>query len=289
MAGEVEKDALTGTDTTGHEWDGIKELNTPLPKWWLYVLYATVIWSVVFWVLYPSWPGVRGYVGGVLGYDQRRDVAASLAEAQAGQAQWLERIEAASLDQIPADPELLSFSLAGARATFADNCVPCHGPGGAGQRGYPSLADDQWIWGGTLDDIHETLLYGIRSEHDFTRFSEMPAFGALQILSRDEIREVAHYVLAWTRDDVDPEAVARGEAIYRDQCAACHLDDGSGEPLLGAPPLNNPIWVFGGEPADIVAQISRPRHGVMPGWEERLDPTMIKMLTVYVHALGGGE
>lgn len=289
MPTKIEKDAITGTDTTGHEWDGIKELNTPLPKWWLWVLWITVVWAVVWWVLYPSWPGVRGYFGGVLGANSRIEVARSIAEAESAQSRWRARIAAADVEDVARDPELLSFSLAGGRVVFAENCVPCHGPGGAGQTGFPSLADDSWIWGGSLADITETILYGVRSDHPFTRFSEMPAYGSLGILSRDEIRDVAHHVAAWTRDDVDGEAAARGEAIYAGECAACHGAAGEGERALGAPALNNPIWIFGGEIPDLIAQITRPQHGVMPPWEGRLDETTIKMLTVYVHALGGGE
>lgn len=289
MPTKIEKDEITGTPTTGHEWDGIRELNTPLPKWWLYTWYVCIAWSVVWWVLYPSWPGITGYFGGIIGADQRLELEQRMAAAQAHQAQYLERITAASLDEIALDPELSSFALAGGAAAFADNCAPCHGLGGAGQGFYPSLADDDWIWGGTLDDIHTTLLYGVRSGHDDTRFNDMPAFGAMEILSRAEIDDVVEHVLSLSGRSEDGEAAARGAELYVEQCAACHGDQGEGVPELGAPALNDAIWLYGNSKEAIVAQVSSPRQGVMPAWTGRLDPDTIKIVTVYVHSLGGGQ
>jgi cytochrome c oxidase cbb3-type subunit III len=289
MPTKVEKDAITGQETTGHEWDGIKELNTPLPRWWLWVLYATILWAVVWWILYPSWPFLRSYAPGVLGSNQRLDVAAAIAEAERLRGPVLGRIAELPLEDVLADSELLGFSLAAARPVFAENCVPCHGPGGAGQIGFPALADDAWIWGGSIEDIHETIRVGIRSDHLETRMGEMPSFGTLGILSRQEIMEVAEHVLALSGQDHDATLAAAGSATFLEQCAACHGETGGGEPLLGAPALDDPIWVFGGTRQAIVAQITRSQHGVMPPWEGRLDATMIKMLAVYVHALGGGR
>ena len=289
MPTKIEKDALTGKTTTGHEWDGIKELNTPLPKWWLYILYATIVWSAVWWLLYPSWPWFNGYFGGLLGANQRVELERRLAVAGAQRAQYMERIKAASLEQIAQDPELASFALAGGAAAFADNCAPCHGLGGAGQGFYPSLADDAWIWGGTLDDIQTTILYGIRSGHEQTRFNEMPAFGALGMLSREEISDVAEYVLSLSGHSEDAEAAARGAPIFAEQCASCHGEQGEGNQELGAPALNDAIWLYGGTKEAIVAQIYSPRHGVMPAWVGRLDPETIKILATYVHSLGGGQ
>src|SRR5919106_3795673 len=196
MPTKVEKDAVTGVDTTGHEWDGIKELNKPLPKWWLYVLYAPIVWSAVWWVLYPSWPGISGYFGGILGYDQRAAFVDSMREAESRRAVFLERLKGAGLTDIARDPELMSIAYSGGEAAFADNCAPCHGVGGAGPGLFPTLADDAWIWGGSLDAIYQTILYGVRSGNPDTRFNEMPAFGAMEILSRGEVSDVAEHVLA---------------------------------------------------------------------------------------------
>ena len=305
MPTKAEKDSVTGTETTGHEWDGIKELNTPLPKWWLYVMYATIAYSLVYWVLYPSIPGITGYFGGVLGTNNRVALDDKLAAAEARQATYLERIAAQDTAGIAGDQELLGFALAGGRSAFADNCAPCHGLGGAGQLGYPSLADDVWLWGGSLEEIETTLLYGIRSGHEDAHVSEMPAFGTDEILAKDEIAAVADYVLSLSGaagnqagnqaetaagDQAAIEAaIEAGAEIYADNCAACHGEAGEGDPTLGAPRLNDQIWLYGGTKGDIMAQVNKPQHGVMPAWTGRLDPATIKMLSVYVHSLGGGQ
>lgn len=289
MATEVEKDAVTGVETTGHEWDGIKELNKPLPKWWLYVLYATIVWAVAWWVLYPSWPGISGYFGGILGYDQRAAFVQRMQAADAQRAVYLDRLGGASLQEITADPELMSVAFTGGAAAFADNCAPCHGLGGAGQGFYPTLADDAWIWGGTLEAIHDTIRYGVRSGHPDTRFNEMPAFCALEILTREQVGDVAASVLKISGQEHDEAAARRGEAIFAEQCATCHGESGEGIEDLGAPNLSDQLWLYGGTERDIVQQIHAPRHGVMPAWTGRLDSETIKSLAVYVHALGGGE
>jgi cytochrome c oxidase cbb3-type subunit 3 len=289
MPTKVEKDAITGTETTGHEWDGIKELNTPLPKWWLYVMYASIVFAVLWWFLYPSWPWVNSYFPGVLGYSQRQALDARVAESAAARGAQLQQLAAAPLDQVTGDPELMAIAFAGGQAAFNDNCAPCHGLGGAGQAQYPSLADDAWIWGGTLEDVQTTIRYGIRSDHPDTRFNEMPAFGALLMLERGQVNDVAEYVLALSGRSEDQDAAARGEAIYAEQCASCHGDDGAGMVELGGPNLADQIWLYGGSKAEIVRQIHQPRHGVMPAWVGRLDPTTIKSLALYVHALGGGQ
>lgn len=292
MPGQVEKDAITGTETTGHEWDGIKELNTPLPKWWLYVLYACILWSVVYWFFYPAIPWVNGYTRGFLGYDQRSDLDQQLAAAREAQAVYLDRLETASLAQISDDQDLLGFALAGGEAAFAENCAPCHGLGGAGQAGgYPSLADDDWLWGGSLDTIHTTLLYGIRSEHPETRMSIMPSYGADGMLTRDQINDIAEYVVSLSGEAEDAEAAARGAELFHrpDLCVSCHGEDAQGSTELGAPSLTDQIWLYGSTPDEVAAQIYHPKLGEMPAWADRLDPATINMLAVYVHALGGGE
>ncbi len=282
MPTKVEKDAITGTETTGHEWDGIKELNTPLPRWWLYVLYATIAWSLVYYVLYPTIPGSKG----LLGYSQRVELSENLARAKARQAGNLERVAATPMAEIRGDPELLNFVLTGGRAAFADNCAPCHAPGGAGRPEYPVLADDDWLWGGGLEQIQHTILYGVRNGHEEARFGEMPAFGADGLLEADQIEAVADHVLALSEGGA---ADGVGAEIYAENCAACHGASGEGGRDFGAPRLSDQIWLYGGKRSDVLAQIRRPRHGVMPSWTGRLDETTIKMLTIYVHALGGGE
>ncbi len=289
MAQHKEVDQVSGTETTGHEWDGIKELNTPLPRWWLWTFYATCLWAFAYWIVMPAWPLVSSYTTGVIGYSSRAQLAETMQAARAAQSQYLDRIEQASLEQIMQDHELLGFAQAGGESAFAVNCSQCHGLGAAGYIGYPNLNDDDWIWGGTLEAISQTIHYGIRSDHEETRFSEMPTFGRDEILDRDQINDVAEYVLSLSGSETAPVAAARGEEIYLENCAACHMDDGSGNIELGAPNLADAIWLYGGDKADVVQSITNSRAGAMPAWTNRLDETTIKQLTVYVHTLGGGQ
>ena len=291
MPTKVEKDSITGTETTGHEWDGIKELNTPLPKWWVYVFYITIVFAVVYALLYPSFPGVSGYFGGLIGYNQREILDQQIEEARAAQGQFFDLAEQMTPAEMIDDAEMFRFAFAGGEAAYADNCAPCHGAGGAGvPGGFPVLADDAWLWGGSLDDIYHTLLYGIRHEHAETRFSLMPTFGGeFGLLSREEIGDVTDYVLSLSGREHDAERAGRGGEIFAQQCVACHGEDSRGLREFGAPDLTDQIWLFGGERSEIVMQIAEPQHGVMPGWVDRLEDSTIKMLTVYVHALGGGE
>lgn len=289
MADNKEVDQVSGTETTGHEWDGIKELNTPLPRWWLWSFYACCLWAFAYWIVMPAWPLVSSYTTGVIGYSSRAQLAESVAAARAAQSSYLEGIESASLEQIAQDNELLNFSLAGGRSAFAVNCSQCHGSGAAGFKGFPNLNDDNWIWGGTLEAISQTIHYGIRSDHDETRLSDMPAFGRDEILPREDINDVAEYVLSLSSSGSDAEAAGRGEAVFAEQCAACHMEDGTGNQELGAPNLTDAIWLYGGDKADVVETVAKSRAGMMPAWTDRLDETTIKQLTVYVHSLGGGE
>ena len=222
-----------------------------------------------------------------MGFSQREEIVERIAEARERQGENRERIAAASLEEIRGDADLLNFALTGGRAAFADNCAPCHAAGGAGRSGYPILADDDWIWGGSLEDIYLTLLHGIRAGNDETRFGEMPAFGVDELLEKDQIDQVADYVLALSQGAAGADTP--GAEVYAENCAACHGEVGEGGRDFGAPKLANQIWLYGGEKEQVVQQIVQPRLGVMPGWTDRLDETTIKMLTVYVHALGGGE
>lgn len=284
----AEKDTVTGRYTTGHEWDGIKELNTPLPKWWVYVFYASILWSIGYWVVYPAWPSLTGYTKGLWAWSARGDLAGEMTAVQAGRKVWLDKFENASVSDVVKDRELLNYAIAGGRTVFAENCAPCHGSGGAGAYGYPTLADDEWIWGGTLDDIHATIAYGVRNTNEQSRQGEMPQFGD-GVLTAQQIGEVADYLLVLSKSGGDPTAAKAGEAVFAENCASCHGEKGEGTPALGAPALDNAIWLYKGSKDSLVAQITAPRHGSMPAWSERLDPTTIKLLAVYVHSLGGGK
>lgn len=288
MAGTPEKDAITGQHTTGHEWDGIRELNTPLPKWWVYVFWACVIFSIGYVIAYPAIPFTNSFSGGMLGYSSRAELATEVQQARLQHQDKLDAIAAKSLDEIAADPNLRNYAMAGGQVIFKENCAPCHQSGGAGAFGYPTLADDEWIWGGDLDAIYTTLRHGIRWETDpDTRLSEMPAFGADGILEAAEIDGLAEYVVAMAAGNA--QAGTDAAALFEEQCASCHGFEGEGNRDLGAPALNNQLWLYAGDVKAVRDQIYKPKHGVMPAWGDRLDDSAIKQAAIYVHSLGGGE
>jgi cytochrome c oxidase cbb3-type subunit 3 len=280
-------DEVTGTETTGHEWDGIEELNKPLPKWWLWTFYATIIWAIGYWLLMPAWPLVASYTKGWLGYSQRERVTGQVDQAKAAQAVFRQRIATSELETISTDPELLRFALAGGEAAFGDNCAPCHGRGAQGFPGYPNLRDDSWLWGGSLEAIHKTIAHGVRSTDPNTHGGQMPAFGGL--LTSPQLSDVTDYVLSLSGTKADAEAVARGGKIFADNCAACHGADGRGNQQMGAANLGDELWLYGGDRAVVMQTIRNGRGGMMPAWQGRLDPETIKQLAIYVHSLGGGE
>ncbi|MEM6682251.1 MAG: cytochrome-c oxidase, cbb3-type subunit III [Pseudomonadota bacterium] len=287
-------DAATGKTTTGHEWDGIRELNTPLPKWWLYLFYVTIVWAFGYYAVYPAWPYLTGdgwkATQGALSYSQRGKVAEAVAENEARLAPYTEAILANSFEQILADPELTEVAFAGGAVAFKDNCAGCHGTGAQGFTGFPNLNDDDWIWGGSIEQIHTTITHGIRWEaNDETRYSAMPSFGRDELLKKDEIRDVTEYVLKLAGADHRADRAARGAETFEVQCSGCHNVDGTGDREQGAPDLTDAIWLFGGDRKAIYETIYYARNAVMPAWNERLDAATIKKLAIYVHSLGGGE
>ncbi len=276
-------DEVTGVETTGHDWDGIKELNNPAPRWWLIVWLVCTIWGVGYWFFYPAWPtfsgeGERGGTVGSLNWTQYTQLQEQQAEIMARKAAYLSKFEVASFDDVMTDESLYSFAIAGGKSAFKDNCATCHGSGGAGAPGYPNLNDDDWIWGGSVDDIHTTISYGIRSEHDDTRLSDMPPFG--DMLSAEEINAVAKFVVS--KDDA-------GATVFSDNCASCHGDNARGIQEMGAPDLKDAIWLYASSENDVRSQIRKPKHGMMPAWTDRLDAQTVRQLAVYVHSLGGGK
>jgi cytochrome c oxidase cbb3-type subunit 3 len=289
MADHKHVDEVTGVSTTGHVWDGdIRELDKPLPKWWLQVFYVCIVWSFIYWVFYPAWPLVDSYTTGWLGYTERAAVTKEVAAARAAQSGMVSKIAAAKLEDIPKNKELLQFAVAGGGALFGDNCSGCHGRGAQGHKGYPNLNDDDWLWGGKIADIHQTIRYGIRNEHAESRQSAMPRYGIEGLLKPAEITDSAHHVLSLSGAPHDAAAAKRGSEIYANNCAACHGEAGKGNVELGAPNLADRIWLYGGTLADVTESISTGRGGAMPQWTGRLKDEEVKMLAVYVHALGGG-
>ncbi|NKB26656.1 MAG: cytochrome-c oxidase, cbb3-type subunit III [Rhodobacteraceae bacterium] len=283
-----DRDDVTGTDTTGHEWDGIKELNNPLPRWWLWTFYATIVWGIGYVIAYPAWPLVNGATAGLLGYSTRAEVAADIAAVDAQNAGLEAQLTAIDLGAIAADDPLHRYAVAGGAAVFRTNCSQCHGSGAAGAKGYPNLLDDDWLWGGSLEDIALTVRHGVRSDDDDdSRYSEMPAFGDL--LEAEEITAVVQHVLNISGQDHDAGLAAMGEAVFADHCASCHGEQGEGMRDLGAPKLSDAIWLFGGDAEAITEIVTNSRFGVMPPWGTRLSEADVKAVTTYVHQLGGGE
>jgi cytochrome c oxidase cbb3-type subunit 3 len=286
--GEIDK--VTGTSTTGHEWDGIKELNTPLPRWWITTFYACIVWAFGYWVVYPAWPLISGNTTGVLHYSTRADVVVQLAGLEQIRGDKMVALGKAPLADIEKDPGLLALARARGKTVFGDNCAPCHGSGAAGAKGYPNLNDDDWLWGGKIEQIMQTIEFGARSGHAKAHEGAMLAFGRDGILKRPEIVTVANYVrsLSGLPTSAGFDAAA-GRKIFAENCATCHGDAGKGNQELGAPNLTDKIWLYGSDEAAVIETITNGRNGVMPAWSGRLDPSTIKALAVYVHSLGGGQ
>lgn len=284
-------DAATGTPTTGHEWDGIKELNTPLPRWWLWLFYACIVWAVGYWVFYPAIPLPGGHTPGILGWTSRGAVNADVQELVRQRAEFVGKIEKASLQEISADPKLAEFARAYGRSAFGNNCAPCHGSGGQGAVGYPNLAGDRWLWGGSLDQIAATITHGARTGdpegHDPTGAAGMPAWSKMG-LSSQQIEEVATYVASLVHP-VNAD-VSAGQKIFAENCAACHGENAKGNVEMGAPDLTSKSkWLYGSDKAIIVETVANGRAGQMPAWGAKLDTATIKSLAIFVHSLGGGK
>jgi cytochrome c oxidase cbb3-type subunit 3 len=283
-------DAVTGTATTGHEWDGLQELNTPLPRWWLYMFYATILWAIGYWIVYPAWPLISNSTQGVLGWHTRTAIVEDLAELKAKRGPMMDKLAGATVQQIAGDPQLSDFARAVGRVAFADNCAPCHGSGGGGGKGYPNLNDDDWIWGGKLSDIEQTVRHGARSGDDQGHQGNMPAFGRDGILQPPQISAVADYVRSLSGLPTEPGAdLAAGKKLFADNCASCHGEDAKGNREVGSLNLTDKIWLYGSDKQTIVQTIANGRGAVMPAWTQRLDESTLKSLVVYVWSFGGGE
>lgn len=283
-------DEATGVETVGHEWDGIEELNNPLPRWWVLSFYATILWAIGYVIVYPAVPLLNKGTEGLWGWTSRGQLAAEMKAEGTRKAPILAALAQVPIERLPDDSQRMQAAIAGGKAAFKVNCVQCHGSGAAGGAGYPNLADDDWLWGGDLKAIEFTLVHGVRQpNHDQTRNSVMPAFGRDALLTPAQINDVTSHVLALSGKEKASAAAQRGAGVFAQQCALCHGPAGKGDRLLGAPNLTDAIWLYGDKREDIVRQINNPRLGVMPAWGGRLDPVTIKMLAAYVHSLGGGE
>ena len=281
-------DQETGIETTGHEWDGIKELNNPLPRWWLWSFYLCIIWGIWYVIAYPAWPMIKGATEGYLGYSTRANVAADIAAVNDKNADLRAALTEVDLTTLEQDEALSRFAVAGGAAVFRTNCSQCHGSGAAGATGSPHLLDDDWLWGGSIEDIAYTISHGIRNEIDFdARWTEMPAFG--EILEKEQIDQVVQHVISLSSTEFDAGMATEGAVVFDENCSACHAVDGTGDREQGAPNLADAIWLYGGDVATLTETVTNSRFGVMPPWGTRLSQSDVKAVAAYVHQLGGGE
>ncbi|MDW3182959.1 cytochrome-c oxidase, cbb3-type subunit III [Roseobacter sp.] len=275
-------------NTTGHSWDGIEEFDNPMPRWWLWTFYATIVWGVAYTIAYPAWPLVSSATAGLLGYSTRGEVAAEISAVEEANAGINAQLASAELTEISADATLNTYAVSSGAAVFRTWCAQCHGSGAAGFVGYPNLLDDDWLWGGDIEAIHTTIAHGIRNEEDpDARYSEMPAYG--EIFEPEEITQVVNYVMSLSGDAFDPALAEPGAELFADNCAACHGDNGLGNVDLGAPNLADAIWLYGGDEETLTETVTYSRYGVMPPWTQRLTEAQIRAVALYVHQLGGGE
>jgi len=292
MCAKQVKKAPAQVETTGHSWDGIEEFNNPLPRWWVWVLYATIVWGIGYTVAYPAWPMLTQATQGYLGYDNRSAVAEEIKRFDDANAEIKAKLVAAPLTGIAGNDELNQYATSAGAAVFKTWCAQCHGSGAAGVqgKGYPNLTDNDWLWGGDIDAIHTTITHGIRNTTDAdARYSEMPKFGADGLLDDTQIGQVVEYVLQLSGQEHDAALATAGQTVFADNCAACHMEDGSGDRAQGAPALNDPIWLYGGDRDTITKTVTYARFGVMPSWAGRLSEDEIRAVATYVHSRGGGE
>lgn len=277
-------------ETTGHEWDGIEEYNNPLPRWWLWTFYATILWAVGYTIAYPAWPLIHGATPGILGHSTRASVAADIKAFEDVNKPLEAKLVAMPLDQVAADPDMANYARNAGAAVFRTWCAQCHGSGAAGALGYPNLLDNDWLWGGSIDDIYATVTHGIRNTDDpDARYSEMPKFGADGLLDATQIGDVVQFVRKISGQEFDAAKADAGATVFADNCASCHGETGTGDRAVGAPNLTDPIWLYGGDVAALTNTVTNAHFGVMPAWGKRLSDADVRAVAFYVHGLGGGE
>ena len=280
---EQRVDEATGQTTVGHSYDGIEELNTPLPRWWLWTFYATIVWGIGYTIAYPAWPMLTSATAGLLGYSTRAEVAAQIEAHEAQNATLVTELVGTELATITPQTDLHRYAVARGGSVFRAQCSQCHGSGAQGALGYPNLLDNDWLWGGDVEAIAYSVEHGIRNETDDARYSEMPAFG--DILEPQDIAILTNHVLTLPTGG----AGEAGATLYEENCAACHGETGLGDREQGAPNLVDAIWLYGGDPDSVTETITNARFGVMPAWGQRLTDADVRAVSIYVHALGGGE
>jgi cytochrome c oxidase cbb3-type subunit 3 len=288
--GQREIDQVSGVETTGHAWDGVKELNNPLPRWWLIVFWISVLWSIGYWVFMPAWPTPFGFTKGVRNHSERANVERALSAVEASRGETIKRLlSVKSVSEIENNPELLQYTMAAGASIFGDNCATCHGSGGQGFPGYPNLNDDEWLWGGSFEEIRRTIRHGARSGDDKGHIGLMQGFGRDGVLTAPQINDLVDYVRGLSGMPTDQAAASRAAPLFQQHCSTCHGADGKGMRQFGAPNLADAIWLYGGDPQTVRETIYGGRAGVMPAWRGRLTEEEVTALAAYVHSLGGGE
>jgi cytochrome c oxidase cbb3-type subunit 3 len=282
----AERDPHTGHMTTGHEWNGITELNTRVPRAVYFFLITTALFAIGYWILMPAWPLGSTYTRGILGIDQRAIVAESLQAAALDRAAWEDRIAKEDFAQIQADPELMAVVRETGHTLFGDNCAACHGRQAKGGKGFPNLTTDSWLWGGTPEKIAETIRVGVNSTHPESRSSQMLAFGKDGMLPRSDIENVVAYVRSLSQaggqGDASIEQLAAGQQVFAQNCASCHGEQAAGNPDIGTPNLTDQFWIYGGDAASVFNTVWGGRQGHMPTWEGRLTAVQRKILALYL-------
>ena len=285
---QVERDAPSGYLTTGHEWNGIKELNSPIPGIVFFFIAVTHVWALGYWLLMPAFPLGTTYTKGLLGADDRRSVMESVKGMQAARAAWVEQVEKKSYAEIQADRLLMISVREGGRSLFGDNCAPCHGQNARGAPSFPDLTRSS-LWGSTPEELAETIRIGVNSSHRESRVSQMPALGRDLVLKGNDISNVVAYVQslggttpATPAGNIPAGTLAAGKAVYAEHCAACHGPEGKGKIDVGAPDLTDSYWTHGSDAASLHGVVWGGLRGVMPSWEGRLSNAERKILALYL-------
>ena len=296
----MSKDDKNKVKTTGHEWDGIQEYNNPLPRWWVWILYACIVWGIGYLIAYPAIPLVTKATPGLLGFSTRANVAADIEKFKAMNGEIEAQLAAADLTTVEPGSDIYSYGMNYGKATFATYCSQCHGSGAAGAKGYPNLLDNDWLWGGDIETIAYSVRHGVRNteDEDNAHYSEMPAFGD-DYLEDAEIADVVAYAMSLSGLEGAEGDLEAGAVVFEDNCAACHMEDGSGDRSQGAPNLTDAIWLYGKSAEQIQHSVETGPFGVMPAWglnpsfvagaDEDAVTAKINAVSLYVHQLGGGE
>ena len=276
--GTQEIDPVSGYETTGHEWGGIRELNTPFPKIALIALALTVIYSVIAWVLLPAWPLGNDYTRGILGLDQREQALEGTQAMAEIRQDWLGRFEGEpDFAALSDDETLMERAMPAADRLYRDNCAACHGDEAGGGPMFPVLSDDYWLWGGAPEDIARTLHVGINANHPESRAAVMPAFGWME---EGQLSALAEHVAALRTGEADDDS--EGAGLVKQFCVACHNEGGAGGMKNGAPSLIDDAVIYGQSAETVMETLRHGRQGVMPQWSDRMSTAEINMLSLYI-------